>query len=80
LLDLLYSAIMLVVRLLWTLAIAVLLPILVGVYLYAIVYTIIAAIFENFMEFRLVQWTIALFSLLFDGLYYLYTIIFCKRR
>jgi hypothetical protein len=77
-LDLLYSAIMLVIRLIWTLGVAVLLPLIVGFYLVAIVYTIILSIYENFMNFRLVRWTIALLSLLFDGLYYLYTLLFCR--
>ena len=77
-LDLLYSAIMLVIRLIWTLGVAVLLPLIVGFYLVAILYTIILSIYENFMDFRLVRWTIALLSLLFDGLYYLYTLLFCR--
>jgi hypothetical protein len=77
-LDLLYSAIMLVIRLIWTLGVAVLLPLIAGFYLVAILYTIILSIYENFMDFRLVRWTIALLSLLFDGLYYLYTLLFCR--
>jgi hypothetical protein len=77
-LDLLYSAVMLVIRLIWTLGVAVLLPLIVGFYLVAILYTIILSIYENFMDFRLVRWTIALLSLLFDGLYYLYTLLFCR--
>ena len=79
-LDLFYSAVMLVVRLLWTLGLAVLLPFIVGVYLYAILYTIIMSIYENFLEFRLVRWTIALLSLLFDGIYYIYALLSCRQR
>ena len=77
-LDLLYSAVMLIVKLIWTLALAVLLPIIVGAFVYGLICTIFTAIYENFMEFRIVRWTITLVFLLLDGLYYLYTVLFCR--
>ena len=79
-LDLLYSAVMLIVKLIWTLALAVLLPIVVGAFFYGLICTIFTAIYENFMEFRIVRWTITLVFLLLDGLYYLYTVLFCRQR